>query len=1754
MCRKKWLKNAVAIIMCIVMLATSIPFALAAGAGQYNPTPYFTDEAQQEGAAAWIDDDGNLQVRFPAATGRPTHVDWKAGKTDPKEISNYIIDITDLGGKLEAHRKDNSQASVLTKTVSTAELSVSYSRVALLSAIFDKAEVDAAGFDFENRRYNVSVTAVDTEGWFSMPISALISDVPEFIFDPNKFEYLSESGTAMREMLRFEKSTSDPGYVRDDDSIDINAIVEQVGTEDPATGLDTNGYRLRIKAQPVGGFQSIDIVNSRETWDFSGAEEIWYWMDLSEVELKGVSFRLRANEKRYTGNDRVEISTKGKYGDTVYSTLGTAKAGYVGEAPYVLVQKENGNWEKVMLKNGTVDLGHIKGYVRIPTKFFCAETDTSVSVSNQEFEGPSRSIYDRFSASQTQKNANAYVDEVLKIPSTIVSLAGTSITEALLVQQREFTQARPLASTLYYNPENGLLPGNMLAVAIDESKATDTNDSRRGKMVSDGNGGYTVENRDNAYKAIEDIYSAGIAYTGIGDDSVNKSLFIDNVMGYRTEGKWNLVSLAGFEDKAEGAPVSSYYNQKASTQSYIFDAIDEYIGTPSWTDWRGVHYVEDMLTAYRTAYSEHTDIAFLTDDALAARAAELGKSDTWQNYLDAKQLCADNGTLDSNNTRRHDLVPQLVRSLEALPDPSTVTLVSETLRKEIIKVYEAYSCLNYEQLKMFGGYVGEDGTLYCEDKLLAYIELLADSLDENIITGYKLANYPFIPFNTFEENTSVGDKAWQLENCPNYTRNNSIDWRQTKNFVTFGTNNRQDIDDKDISIQSNYRDSAMRIDAAKTQITRSGYNGSKGLTTTFDSHWLDGGVYNSGNFYSILMSRDSVTNDDPAAFRNNNMSWTNLSDLALDNEDAQKSDNYLPFSLVMYVDFTEFTDADFTFMPAINTVFNGELKKAAPQMGANLPTDKDYWKKYYLLDQQTGEWKSVYNDSSMLYMYGSTTSSQGGIAGTTLKGYKGYIAIPLENFKIKRTVGGVPNTATKMSNTPELLNTIYSVQFSITGGAPIDGKSFTIDNVGFTYDPDYYRAKGKGNVVNARDDRTYAEYFGAKSTRAKEFEEAVATIDPYDTATLAAKIDVAKRIYGYPYYDRTMLENPLADIQKEFPTVQHAQELLDKYIAYFEHGNTALFPPAEKTVDELKAAIAALPSGIADVSDPKNALPMPGYIGGDTGPREVNYQGFGFTDKAQAEEIASYYTNTYKRWSASQKAQLTAEERSAMLNAYNAAMRCLGTLEITKTEAEKFIGALQAIRYDSIADPDGTERHMLRIADRDKVISLAENEFDSLPYYAKRGLTGDANIPEATIYPEYEGFTDTLNRILVNTNTYNIDGKTVKGGILTLRDKYTALYTEARGHLAAGRTLPQDLLDRITAAIDEYNDLIPTYKDIFGLYYGDVQEERTTQYVVNGKIYEAKGTYKGIRDILDLFPVAKAGFAIGGNHANIMLNNDTHSETIDLNITYLAGAFRFQENSRTYFKVSYDGKLYKNDTDGNTPGAVTDGTYELSWNGVKVEPGTDVSIPADMNEGNTLKNNTYTADNKRVIKLAATIDNSYNERLIGKVTINQYRPADPDKGETEEILIGTYTVDVRYSVIDRYIVTIPAEVPVAWGDTADIDVSYKIACSLDKDRSKIAVSVSGATVSGNDQGVLKNDGVESPIVYSALNFKPMEFTGTLSNYTPTDRPTIKIAGEQWKNRPVARYSDILTYTVDYTTTNIPETPETPDEPETSATP
>lgn len=1784
---KKSLKRITAVLMSFVLLATSLPLVFSANANAYDPAPYFTGDAQQKGAAAWVDNAGDLQIRFPSATGKPTHKVWSNNHDETanvKAITEYIVELSELGGKLEKHTA--YPATLMTKTVSAADVGTGK-----LSAVITEAEIEAKfaelgkDFDIVNNRYNIAITAVDSEGWCSLPLHALVFDVPEFQFDMSNFKILSEENYALRELLRFEEDDGKySGYQQTGDSVKNAVRANSVGAADPGTNKNTWGYRIHITSKPGANGQTLDTGESRQTWNFVGAKEVWYYLDLSDVELQGISFRLRSNYKaiRYNNNGK-RISSSENFGTVVYSTLGSQYHTYgAGEKqPYILAQDENGNWEEIPMTNGTVDLGHFKGYVRIPIQFFCSETETQVTARNTWFgDTKPKNWNDRDTAFTNEVSLTGVRSDWEWINNNqtdfkghyvSIDAPGTPISEALLVQT-----ARMYYADMQNWPNNNKEKdptwsfdlGTILAPGIDNEDIGKTADavSRRATLVKDASDNWVVQNRENGYKAIEDIYSAGIAYQSVSDDSVNQSFFMDNIMFYNpdknpdgSEFMWVEANLGGA--MATGTKVETYFDQFTDAQDRILDAIDEYIGSPTWTDYRGVRYVDAMIKTfydtYKAAYDKNETKKnpddYFKDDKLQVRAAATNRAQTWTNYKTAKDLCGEAELLNGNNARPTDLVPMLVQSLEKLPDPSQVTTIKGDLYAEIIKCYQAYTRLNYGQLKMFGSYTQKDESgnkmLYEEDKILRYAQLLADQLANSTVTGYKMANYPFIPFNTFENNTEVGDRAWHLEDDSNYVLNgingntNLINYSQYKNFTSFATDKYNDTLESELNIRTVYANTDVFAHAAESEITANGYKNTNGYTTTIKSSALQLSTNVIGAFYLSRISKDSISaNADFDAFKANNMGANNLGGLTMshgDNDaamDGTYGTTYLPFSLMMYVDFSDMsaessTDEFFLSFKIHSVDNNGNIVTYFPGMGSNIG-GKEWYRTCFVMNQTTGEWEKVYISTNGLtsgvrYFPSKSTQATDASSTISLVGYKGYIAIPMCHFKRGNRVLGVNPENIYLMEDSNALNNIYSVEVGFTAAngkaANFANKSFTIDNIGFTYDPDFYKLKGKN--LSDRNDQTYAETFDAKSSKATEFEEAVAAIDPYDDTTLKDRIEVAKSIYGGPEYkkeDGTDYNSALGQWQKEnIETVKQAKALLDKYIDHL-NGVQGAVPGPAMSVDALKTAIENLPAVPANaVKD--NPLPEPGFIREDgalpTEAGEVNYGKFGFTQD-QAKDIIALYTDTYKRLSTADKESL-GEQKDTLLNAYNAAMRCAATLETIKDKGKDFSEKLKTVytRYNDGTDDNPKWLNFIKTTEKGRIMKLSIEDYEPLPYYAKIGLS------EGSLIPAYKNMTDGIGRYFANT-VMNDDGtEIVGGGIKVLMDKYTALYVEVKTELDAKRVLLKDLADRINDAVSEYNDLIPAYKNVFELYYGSNQ-------------YDAGGEYQGIKDILELFPRYDTAFATpdegsNGTSATLALNSENEHGTATpasqtLNVNYIE-EFPVETGGavNTYFTIEYDGSLLSGTDPRN---------YELYLNGKLVPKVTDGGEPVRITDemlGGALKNNTYTSAEpyQMVFTAKLTDKRSFTQQGTDTVLIRQYRPADPAKGETDPVLVNdkVYELNISYTPSEAYTVTIPAEFPVDWGDTSAVDVSYTVDCVLGTGK-ELAVYVEG-----KDGFLTAEDNSAYTMNYTAAGFgTKTKFTGVHTNAKPATKPTVQISDETWKESPVGKYKDTLTYTVEYT--------------------
>lgn len=1745
-------KSITAVLLCVVLLVTSIPMVLAAGEGEYDPIPTFTESDKRE-AAATLNDDGGITVSFPAAK-------VSERKTGTKTIDGYMLELVDLGTYTEVHT-----STVLLRKMVSPTGTAPYT--AEITADEIKTKVPAGLSD--DHRYNITITAYDSDGWFSEAVNAYVSDVPTYVYDASAYAPVTNNVLAVREVLTFDKkgpaddhgSFSDTGinertaevnnvrstsgsldYMQEGNHLSVEGRTDGVGVKD--TG-NSYGYAMRIEsAATTDSPQSFDTSWSRQTWDPTGASEIWYYLDFSEVSVTGLSFRLRANEKYFAqdfDNSYSESSNAfNRYGDIIYSTVGTTKAGYMGEAPYLFLQQTDGNWKKVMLNDGTVDLDHFKGYVRIPLQFMCSETDSVVTESNEDFgvNKPMPDMYVWNSSDKTKANANKYYNEKIKLSQpVVVDPAGTSISDALLIRRYSFR----INKTATLSGEYYIDGGTMLApcMATEDGGKTTANSPKRAYIdkTKIGTGEDPVVNRTNAFKAIEDIMSAGFKFTGCTYDpastsletnngSVGKKIFLDNVLFYRTDGqKYSENTLNGAANT--GTPVKTYYDQETEIPRAIFNACQKYIEDPNSYDYRAVKYIEDLIAGYKKSIEEYNkseeagksgiiDASFLEDSALDTKAAALGMAEDWEKFKTAKQACIDGKTYGSANSGAEDFIPMIAAKLEQLPEFNDNTLAVSDEDKAVVKsLYEVYIRLNLSQLTMLGRAE--------EEKLLKYFSFIEEELaDNSVVIGQALTNNKVIPFGDFSS-LEKGTRSWQFENSK-YTGQVGKDYYYSKGYLTYQV--------PFASLSAHREDTATptliptgalgndpqrngitdyRQNGTSAIITSNGLEGRNAATVTVNNQYAEDrkGWYNCISITKGLVDKEPSSSGDYSALRANNMSSESLGDFAKSytKNDIGETDR---LALVFYADFSQLDT--FTMAFNISSYYEGAAEDYTLDFGSNNAASY-----FYLINPKTGEWaKCTPKDESKRRIY-AYTSEYGIDTGDgdylTLSHYKGYVMVPL--FQFSRGVQGISATSNyRIDEKAESLNNIFRVTIGIAplsnyddssvngkSAAAMNGKSFTIGSVGFTYRQGT-SAYGAG-VQNRTGDVSFDDYAQVKSLTSMQFENAVADVDIYKANTRTEKINKALALYAQ-----------LSDYQKTIPSVARAYSVLQKYKS-IDDGITLLDQP-QIAVADLKPLIEAMPAAATggSVTD-SNALPYPGFvIGTDESGTEkplINYGAYSIT-AADVQNIINWYEQSYERYTDEAIAALGTENVTKMENLYKVAKR-LRLLESyrdgytsdsgTAITGIKDLNALVASMYGETGKAtDLTTDCRLMPTGQTAALENYLEKYNDLDYYAKYILTDKADkFASAPQYKNYAKAAEAVNKVLANIKTYtdDITGKTVKGGVVRLEEKYTALYNTVKGQMDNSGI--QDLT-AITEAVEEYNS--------FKGYIRQVQEVNDGN-TVNSSDGEA---LHGIIDTLRIFP----NFASEVDKDSVALNKDATTGTA---VFTLSNAVNYPDGSYTLRVTSKNGGL--KDVSGNIldynvamTGAiektVTAKALNTSPETADVANNTaSAAAPKAINFTFTVTGVTVTSEDVITIEL---IDNATGEVAVDKTTNEPVRK----------------TINIHFAADDFFEVTIPAEIDVPWGETEPVDVSYKVTSSLDTG-SKIGVSVARSASVAND--TLTNAATSTyALPYTSQNFTSTEFTGTNEGALPAQKPSLTISG--WTDAPIAEYSTTLTYTVDYT--------------------
>lgn len=1745
-------KSITAVLLCVVLLVTSIPMVLAAGEGEYDPIPTFTESDKRE-AAATLNDDGGITVSFPAAK-------VSERKTGTKTIDGYMLELVDLGTYTEVHT-----STVLLRKMVSPTGTAPYT--AEITADEIKTKVPAGLSD--DHRYNITITAYDSDGWFSEAVNAYVSDVPTYVYDADAYAPVTNNVLAMREVLTFDKkgqadshgSFSDDGtdertaeinnvrstsgsldYMQEGNHLTVGGRTDGVGVKD--TG-NSYGYAMRIEsAATTDSPQSFDTTWSRQTWDPTGASEIWYYLDFSQVSVTGLSFRLRSNEKYFAQDFDNSYNDKdnafNRYGDMIYSTVGTTKAGYMGEDPYLYLQQTDGSWKKVMLKDGTVDLDHFKGYVRIPLQFMCSETDSVVTDSNEDF-GVNKPVSDMYvwnSSDKTKANANKYYNEKIKLSqSVVVDPAGTSISDALLIRRYSFRINKTSTLSGEYYIDGGTMLAPCMTTADGGKTTADSPKRAYIDKTKIGTGEDPVVNRTNAFKAIEDIMSAGFKFTGCSYDpastsletnngSVGKKIFLDNVLFYRTDGqKYSENTLNGATNT--GTPVKTYYDQETEIPRAIFNACQKYIEDPNSYDYRAVKYIEDLIAGYKKSIEEYNkseeagksgiiDASFLEESALDTKAAALGMTEAWEKYKTAKQACIDGKTYGSANSGAEDFIPMISTKLEQLPDFDENTLAVSDEDKAVVKsLYEVYIRLNLSQLAMLGRAE--------EEKLLKYFSFIEEELaDNSVVIGQALTNNKVIPFGDFSS-LEKGTRSWQFENSK-YAGKVGQDYYYSKGYLTYQvpfaslSAHREDTATPTLiptgalgSDPQRNGITSYRQNGTSAIITSNGLEGKNAATVTINNQYAEDrkGWYNCISITKGLVDEDPSSSGDYSALRANNMSSESLGDFAKSytKNDIGETDR---LALVFYADFSQLDTFSMAFN--ISSYYEGAAEDYTLDFGSNNAASY-----FYLINPKTGEWaKCTPKDESKRRIY-AYTSEYGIDTGDgdylTLSHYKGYVMVPL--FQFARGVQGISATSNyRIDEKAEALNNIFRVTIGIAplsnyndssvngkSAAAMNGKSFTIGSVGFTYRQGT-SAYGAG-VQNRTGDVSFDDYAQVKSLTSMQFENAVADVDIYKANTRTEKINTALALYAQ-----------LSDYQKSIPSVARAYSVLQKYKS-IDDGITLLDQP-QIAVADLKPLIEAMPAAATggSVTD-SNALPYPGFvIGTDESGTEkplIDYGAYSLT-AADVQNIINWYEQSYERYTDEAIAALGTENVTKMENLYKVAKR-LRLLENyrdgytsdsgTAITGIKDLNALVASMYGETGKAtDLTTDCRLMPTGQTAALENYIGKYNDLDYYAKYILTDKADkFASAPQYKNYAKSAAAVNKVLANIKTYtdDITGKTVKGGVVRLEEKYTALYNTVKGQMDNSGI--QDLT-AITEAVEEYNS--------FKGYIRQVQEVNDGN-TVNSSDGEA---LHGIIDTLRIFP----NFVSEVDKDSVALNKDATTGTA---VFTLSNAVDYPDGNYTLRVTSKNGGL--KDATGTTHdyNVAMTGAIEktVTADALKTSPETaevanntaSAAAPKAINFTFTATGVTVTSEDVITIEL---IDKATGEVAVDKTTNEPVRK----------------TVNIHFAADDFFEVTIPAEIDVPWGETEAVDVSYKVTSSLDTG-SKIGVSVARSASVAND--TLTNAATSTyALPYTSQNFTSTEFTGKNEGALPAQKPSLTISG--WTDAPIAEYSTTLTYTVDYT--------------------
>lgn len=1753
-------KKCIAIALALVMIITSIPLTMvgAVTTGLYDPAPYWGDDPTDKYGAintnfvATLNTDGSVSISFPDANAQKTY----NGSAD-KTIDKYVFTLTkmqDNGERKEIYSEVFTKAQVATGTEGAKYPNNIYYGPGGLESLPD--------YDVQST-YDVAIMAIDSDGWFSDKIHTLLSDVPYYDisadFSPNETWVAREmllfggKGTAQ---INGETQTPDGKENNRDYMVYSGSKINTDGYL-PGMGYDqtTGGaYRFWINGEYDGTPYSVQTTWSRSHYNFTNAQEVWFYVDFSRVNLTKVAFSLSSNQIVYTTWRNAKGTAKSSsYGD-IFSTASVAgvNTGVITEGLYI--QNDDGLWESTSMTDGYfTELSGYEGFIRIPIEYFILQEDQNLmhysnSVKSEDFGNTLDALgnwvnsvsfldstYDKviltdtngtvkgeFTNTITEKisykaaNKDNWSEKDVSFINVVVNPAGTPVNEALLLHERF---QKVTGNAIAGSPERSYEMGTMLSM---DAPATTT---INGTTVT-----YSIDYA-NAPKAISDMLSAGIEVAGWTDDSVAKSFYIDQVMfcqkaegaTFNTDGSVATTSSVKFPEEDGfagdlGKKVAGYYDRTVEVPKAIANYITEYVGkTPSLDDVNALEMINEIILTYRQCFPTvlSTDNDTTTLEKAITYLNTLGYTDAYNRYVAAKTFIETYINL-GDTARNYNAVIAFESGVELLPEPEFANYNDDSLKSELEQLMALYRSFNLSHFEILGA--------EAEKK---FTELYSIMMGEEVKTGYSIGGYPFIPFNDFENNINGYDAGYSVgqqsllyyDDYPNNASEDTkrYDVNNTKNFTTYLTSNtiNQTPAVSGGSIGWSVQDYRASVDGGNNALVGSEYFGrmdavisNKGFADSLGATLrLNGDLNSSATPYKFAVL--STTYKGQNASEWSNLQGLNLSALAvntttsdgLDSTDVTRYNGATPNSFVMYVDFTEVTGL------VMNIKF---ILRDPDGYDVNCYFCAGYAEEnpiIYLLDEN-GEWEEQALAQSNIDTDGSWFGDAKGVCSigpsslNTLEGYKGFIRIPLSNFRIPRHTG-VGGSVVNNEFLDNIINSETYGNWSIVQtkvafwdytGANV-GKDVTIDAMGFTYDPNCTTRKITDpatiiNTLNANNGlntnvekygiKNMDEYFGVKTNDSVEVEKMIAEIDPY--------VGKDKFIEDFNAV-RTAYEK-LSPYQKSLKEVDTAYNQLfyNKYYKLYEDYDNVIAqePWVAKyaTASALLTDLNALDSKATsfDITNKDNALVKP-Y---DTDTGAINYTDLGIADKAEAERIVEIYEKGYARLSNAEKGNLSADDLAKLENAYDAAKRLL-LLEDYIADMNSFKNEIIQIYTVGTAEPD-----VRMVSYANPNLLKAIEHYEDMSVFAKQMLSttkDTANAGYPNMYAAAEAIYDNSHTITMS------NGATIDGGVLVFEDRMLNCAADVEGKINARTVLDTTTLNEIEYCLGQTESFLPRY----------------------AQVDEINVAYHELAKLLPKADISTTTTQVLLTNAK---DNEVYSYTTDVDLSYVAA--RLNRSISVYVASDYKWT--------QTTGSTYDFGY-FTVNGATGTDGTTIYTKiGDYANGATAEINPVISVDETAAKKIPT-----GAQYSGNIKVVAFDSALITDGVDLSTLTPVAEVEIPV-VFDStngsdpmvYEVQIPATVVVDWDDSLDKDVSYSVKATLGSNELSVNVSNDGTDVLIND-----DTGTTYELAYSKANFGTETFTGDVAEGTkPANAPSIKITG--WDSVPVGAYSTQLTYTVDVT--------------------